>query len=61
LFEQILMFPSSSDGQSSCDDRILILDMYDLCALSADSVLHMLRWALPGSVTSFVTLVMITL
>ena len=39
---------------------ILVLDMYDLCALSADSA-HVRRWSLPGSINRFVTLVMITL
>jgi len=39
---------------------ILVLDMHDLCALSADSA-HVRRWSLPGSINRFVTLVMITL
>lgn len=39
---------------------ILFLDIHDLCAIPARSA-HVLRQAAPDSITSFVSLVMITL
>jgi len=39
---------------------IPVLDMHDLCALSADFA-HVLSWAVPGSISISVTFVMITL
>jgi hypothetical protein len=39
---------------------ILVLDMHDLCTLSADSA-HVLTWTVPDSINRFVTLVIITL
>jgi hypothetical protein len=40
--------------------RILVLDIQYLCALPADYA-RLLRWAVPGSIASFASLVMITL
>lgn len=39
---------------------ILVLDIHDLCALLAHSA-HVLTWAVPGSIVSFASLVMISL